>query len=253
MTAKVHLETSADGVRIIRLSDPSRRNAIDQEMRVQLSEAVASIETDLAARVLVLRADGPAFCSGADVVETFGDASARSVEELRERLNGVYAIFRQLRDLTIPTIAAVRGPAIGAGLNLALSCDARFGAPDAVLGAVFSRIGLHPGGGCSYFLTEAMGRSRAFRVLMDGGSIDATSAAGYGLLNEIVDDPEGCALEVAHRWAKLEPELVKDLKEAIQVASSKDFDATVDFESWAQAASARSPRVAEAVAQRRKR
>lgn len=251
MTDKVRLETRADGVRVIHLADPERRNAIDRRMRDELAAAAGAVAEDADARVLVVRAEGPAFCSGADVVETFGGAAQRSVEDVRSDLVRIYDSFLRIRDLAIPTIAAVRGAAIGAGMNLVLSCDVRYAAPDATLGALFSKIGLHPGGGCSYFLASALGPSGALRALLDGETIGAADAARSGLVTEVVDDPDAVALATALRWAALEPELVRNIKKSIQIAVGQGFAASVEFESWAQAASARGPRVAEVVERRR--
>src|SRR5205085_9949532 len=88
-------------------------------------------------------------------------------------------------------------------------CDVRLAAPDASFGAVFSRIGLHPGGGCTYFLTRLLGPQGALRLLLDGGSLDAQAAVRGGLVGEIVDDPETEASAMAARWAKLDPDLAR--------------------------------------------
>jgi len=248
--AKVVLEDAGDGVRVIRLADPRRRNAIDRVLRDELVAAAAAVASDAAARSLVLRADGPSFCSGADLVETFGGADRKSVAEVRADLVRIYEAILCIRDLEIPTVAAVRGAAIGAGLNLALACDVRLAAPDASFAALFSRIGLHPGGGCSYLLTEAMGPQRAMRVLLDGETLEANTAVHAGLVDEVVDDPEARALEAAHRWARLDPELARGIKRSVRLAKTEGLAASLEFESWAQAASARKPRIQELVAER---
>jgi enoyl-CoA hydratase len=250
-TAKVRLERGGDAVRVIRLTDPARRNAIDRQVRDELAAAAATVAADAEARVLVVTADGPAFSSGADLVDTFDRASERTVEGLRADLRRIYASFLAVRDLEIPTIAAVRGAAIGAGLNLALSCDLRLASRDATFGALFSRIGLHPGGGCSYFLSRALGPQRALRILLDGETLDATTALESGLVDQIVDDPEAAALETAARWARLDADLSRDIKRSIRLAVESGFDAAVEFESWAQAASARRPRIQQVVDDRR--
>ena len=251
MSDKVRLEDAGGGVRVMRLADPDRRNVIDRAMRDAMAAATAAVASDQAARVLVLRADGPAFCAGADVVETFGGAEEKSIEAVRDELGRIYDVIFGVRDLDIPTIAAVRGPAIGAGMNIALACDVRIAAPDAAFGATFSKIGLHPGGGCTYFLTQALGPQRALRVLLDGETIDATAALDGRLVDRVVDDPESAALEMAARWARLEPELSRAIKRSVRLAVSSGLEASAEFESWAQASSVRKPRIQEIVAQRR--
>src|SRR5690349_19356457 len=208
----VQVEDAGDGVRVLRLTNAARRNAIDQVSRSELAAAVAVVAADEAARVLVVTADGPAFCAGADLVDLCGEAPNQTIDQIRNDVMRVYDSFLRILDLPIPTIAAVRGPAIGAGLNLALCCDVRLAAPDANFGAVFSRIGLHPGGGCTYFLTRLLGPQGAMRLLLDGGSLDAEAALRGGLVSEIVDDPEAEALAMAARWAALNPELAQAIK-----------------------------------------
>jgi enoyl-CoA hydratase len=251
VTAKVRLEHAGDGVRVIRLADPAHRNALDDQLRDELAAAVAAVAADADARALVVRADGPAFCAGADLVAVFGGAADKSVEQVRSELRRVYDSFLRIRTLEIPTVAAIRGPAIGAGMNLALACDVRLAASDATFGATFSKIGLHPGGGCSYFLVHTVGPQRALRVLLDGQTVDARAAVAAGLVDEIVDDPETTALEMATRWARLDPELARAIKCSVRLAVTSGFDASLEFEAWAQAVSARTPQIQEVVEQRR--
>jgi enoyl-CoA hydratase len=248
----VRVEDAGDGVRVLRLTNEARRNAIDQVSRGELASAVATIASDRAARVLVVTADGPAFCAGADLVDLFGGAPDQTIDQIRNDVMRVYDSFLRILDLPIPTIAAVRGAAIGAGLNLALCCDVRLAAPDASFGAVFSRIGLHPGGGCTYFLTRLLGPQGAMRLLLDGGSLDAEAALKGGLVSEIVDDPEAEALAMAARWAKLDPDLAQAIKRSVRLAADAGFTATVEHEAWAQAASAKRPEVQAVVEQRRR-
>jgi len=136
VSGKVQLEDAGGGVRVMRFADAARRNAIDRAMRDDMATATAAVARDASARVLVLRADGPAFCAGADLVETFGDASEKPIETVRDELGRIYDVILGVRELAIPTIAAVRGAAIGAGMNIALACDVRIVASDAQLGAV---------------------------------------------------------------------------------------------------------------------
>jgi enoyl-CoA hydratase len=253
MTAeRVRIEDADNGVRVLRLTNPARRNAIDRVLRAELASAVATIAADEAARVLVVTADGPSFCAGADLVDLFGEAPGQTIDEIRSDVMRVYDSFLRILDLPIPTIAAVRGAAIGAGLNLALCCDVRLAAPDVGFGAVFSRIGLHPGGGCTYFLTRQLGPQQAMRLLLDGGSLDAEAALRGGLVSEIVDDPEAAALALAARWAGLDPDLARAIKRSVRLATDAGFAASVEHEAWAQAASARRPEVQAVVEQRRR-
>ncbi|MFN8634912.1 MAG: enoyl-CoA hydratase [Chloroflexota bacterium] len=251
-SATVRVERAENGVRVLRMANPARRNAIDGRSRAELATAVAKIAADAEARVLVVTADGPSFCAGADLVDLFGEASSQAIDQIRNDVMRVYDSFLKILDLPIPTIAAVKGAAIGAGLNLALCCDVRLAAPDVTFGAVFSRIGLHPGGGCTYFLTRILGAQGALRILLDGDSLNAESSLRAGLVSEIVDDPEMAALALAARWAQLDPDLARAIKRSVRLAETAGFAATVEHEAWAQAASAKRPEVQAVVEQRRR-
>ena len=240
--SKVRLEHDGGRWTLV-LDDPDRRNSIDAQMREDLARAVDTVAADAGARALIVTGAGSSFCAGADLPAVFGDSS-RSVAEIRRDLHEVYDSFLRLRALPIPTIAAVNGPAVGAGLNLAMSCDVRVAGPAASFAATFSRIGLHPGGGCTWFLVQALGPAKALAMLLDGGSVTGPEAVGAGLAVALADDPLAAAVTMADRYAALEPELVRDIKRAVQIAADGDFAATLEFESWAQASSAKGPRVA---------
>jgi enoyl-CoA hydratase len=237
----------AEGVRILTLNDPDRRNALSPALQTELGAAVDAVRNDAAARVLVVAGNGPAFSAGADLPALFGDLD-RDISEIRVGLHAIYDSFLRVRRLEIPTIAAVHGAAVGAGVNLAMSCDVRIAGPAARLGVTFTKLGLHPGGGCTYFLTQALGRQRALSLILDGGTLDAEEALRLGLVLEVADDPLAAATEHAVRWAAIDPVLTRDIKRAVGIAEEGNFDATLDFESWAQAASTRSPLLAEAIA-----
>jgi enoyl-CoA hydratase len=241
----------SDGVRILTLNDPDRRNALSPALQAELGAAVDAVQADPAARTLVVAGSGPAFSAGADLPALFGDVG-RDISQVRSGLHGVYESFLRVRRLAIPTIAAVHGAAVGAGVNLAMSCDVRIAGPGARFGVTFTKLGLHPGGGCTYFLTRALGRQRTLSLILDGGTLEAGEAQRLGLVLEVVDDPLARAVEQASRWAAIDPALVRDIKRAIGIAEHGDFDATLDFESWAQAASTRSPLLAEAIARFRR-
>jgi enoyl-CoA hydratase len=248
--SKVEL-TDDDGRWTLTLRDPDRRNAIDHMMRTELAAAVQTVADAPNARTLLVLGEGSAFCAGADLPALFGE-TGRSVAETRTHLHEVYDSFLRLRALPIPTIAAVQGPAIGAGLNLAMACDVRIAGPKASFGATFTKIGLHPGGGCTWFLVDALGPQRALALLLDGGSLDGPAAVSAGLAAQLADDPVGHARDLVDRWSGLDPELVRDIKAAVRLAARGDFDATLEFESWAQASSATKPAIQEVVARFRK-
>lgn len=244
----VRLESGAeDGVRVLTLNDPDRRNAMSPALQAELGAAVEAVGNDQDARVLVITGAGTAFSAGADLPAVFGGLD-RHVSEIREGLRTIYDSFLRVRRLAIPTIAAVNGAAVGAGVNLAMCCDLRVAGPRAKFGVTFTKLGLHPGGGCTYFLTQALGRQRALALIMDGEVVDAAEALKLGLVLQVADDPVAGALTIARRWAAVDPLLARDIKQAVGIAERGSFEETLDFESWAQAASTRSPQLAEAIA-----
>lgn len=237
----------AEGVRVLTLNDPDRRNAMSPALQADLGAAVDAITADRDARVLVVTGAGTAFSAGADLPAVFGGLD-RHISEIREGLRAIYDSFLRVRRLAIPTIAAVNGAAVGAGVNLAMCCDIRVAGPRAKFGVTFTKLGLHPGGGCTYFLTQTLGRQRALALIMNGEVLDADEALRLGLVLQIADDPLAEATAIAERWAGVDPLLARDIKRAVGMAERGNFDETLDFEAWAQASSTRSPKLAEAIA-----
>ena len=246
------VDLAADGgVRTITLNAPDRLNALDRPLLDELRAAVSQVAGDAEARALVVTGAGRGFCAGADLDGLFGDRT-RPTGVLRQVLLEVYDAFLPLRDLTIPTISAVHGPAVGAGLNIALACDVIVAGPDATFGPTFTSIGLHPGGGCTWMLTQRIGAGNAAAILYAGDLVDAATALRLGLAQELVDDPKARASELAALYASRSPRLMADVKETVRVASTSDLATTLDVESWAQASSLASEEFA-AFAQRFKR
>ncbi|MGI8573864.1 MAG: enoyl-CoA hydratase [Egibacteraceae bacterium] len=245
--ALIRVDEHDHGVRLLTLREPDRRNAMSEEMGAQLRSAVAAMRAQ-GTRVLVVTGAGSAFCAGADLPALFGDPD-QPVTATHARLQSYYRAFLDVFDLPFVTIAAVNGPAVGAGLNLALACDLRLAGVEASFGATFTRIGLHPGGGCTWFLVRQLGAARALRTLLLGETLDAQQAVAWGLAEGPHDDPVRAGLELADRVARLEPELARHVKRSVRLAvSTGDLDAVLEYESWAQAASSSSDRLQEWVA-----
>lgn len=237
---RTRLETPADGVRLLTLTDPKRRNAMGEEMGAEILAHAADLRADAETRVLVVTGEGSAFCAGADLPQLFGDAE-RPITQTHEALQRYYRAFLAVHELPFPTIAAVNGPAVGAGLNLAMACDIRVAGADAAFGATFARIGLHPGGGCTWFLVRALGASRALRTLLLGDTLDAERAVAWGLADGPEEDCRTAALDLAGRFARVDPRLAGHIKRSVGIAvETDDLSAVLEYESWAQAASSSS-------------
>ncbi|MET1132334.1 MAG: enoyl-CoA hydratase [Aeromicrobium sp.] len=235
--------TREDSVRTITLNAPERLNALDWPLLEELRVAVESVAADEEARALVVTGAGKAFCSGANLESLFGD-TGRPVDVLREHLMNVYASFLGIRNLSIPTVAAVQGAAVGAGLNIALACDVIVAGPEGGFGPTFSKIGLHPGGGCTWMLTQRIGSANTAAALFNGDIIKADAALRLGIAQEIADDPKARAAELAAAWSKRNPKLMSDIKKSVAIAARDDLHESLNFESWAQAESLSSPEFA---------
>jgi enoyl-CoA hydratase len=202
----------ADHVALITVNDPDRRNAVTDDMSRQLRAAVERAEADSDVHAVVVTGAGKAFCAGADL-SALGSAAE---EGLRRLYDGFMAVGR----CTLPTIAAVNGPAVGAGLNLALAADVRIAGPNALFDARFQKLGIHPGGGATWMLHRGVGPQVARAALLFGMRFDAESAVRHGLALSIADDPVAAALELATGPAAAPREVVLATKATMRATAS---------------------------------
>lgn len=192
-----------DGVALITLNAPRRRNALTVEMAEELAAAAARAEADPSVGALVVTG-GEHFCAGAHR-SVLADTGADPIDDGAYRnLETVYGAFTRVGEAALPTIAAVRGAAVGAGINLALACDLRIVARDARLLPGFVQIGIHPGGGHFTLLERTAGREAAAAMGMFGEEIDGARAVVLGLAwasyesGQVVDKAVEIAGRVAH-------------------------------------------------------
>lgn len=248
------MERTDAGVVTLTLDSPERRNALDAELSDQLRAAVREVAADPAVRCVVVTGAGKAFCSGADLGQ-FRSQELGGVLPRREMLGAYYRVFLDVRDLAVPTIAAVNGPAIGAGLNLALVCDLRVAGASARFGATFVRLGIHPGGGAVYMLSRLLGPARAAEMLLGGELVDAQRALEMGLVNRLVEDADlaGAAAHLAATIAANAPRAVRATKRALRIALDADILTMLEVEGLAQAATQESADAAEGWAAFRER
>lgn len=218
-----------DGVAVITLNVPDRRNALTLPISAALVDAVRACEEDTSVRAIVVTGAPPAFCAGADLT-ALGDAH-------EEGLRNIYAGFLAFANCSLPTIAAVNGAAVGAGLNLALACDVRLVGPKAKFDARFLQIGIHPGGGMTWMLQRAVNRQTAVAMTLLGQILDADAAVRAGLAYRRVDD-DLVAAAVSLAAVDAPRELVRTTKQTMQVTARIDEHATaVELELRAQVAS----------------
>ena len=222
-----------DGVRWIELRRPESRNALTPEVNRELIAAIQGAQ-GAGARVIVLGGAGGHFCSGLDLKESIrrGPRPPAELEkDLRETFHG---LIRAVRAAPQPVIAAVDGPAVGFGCDLALACEVRLVSPRARFGEIFVRRGLMPDGGGSYSLARLVGLGRAFDLLLTGDLVEAADAVRIGLASRLLEeDYDARVREYATTLAKGPPLVYQRLKRAVY-ASLGDLDAALDREAEGQ-------------------
>jgi enoyl-CoA hydratase len=176
------------GVATITLNAPDRRNALTRAMARELVDVCEEVDGDPAVGAVVVRGEGGFFCAGGDR-QTLADAGRDpATPDAWSGIGDVYRSFQRVGELEPPTIAAVRGGAVGAGMNLAFATDLRVVARDAKLVSGFLPIGLHPGGGHGALLGRTGAREATVALALFGERIDGTRAAALGLAWQAVDD-----------------------------------------------------------------
>lgn len=201
---------TANGVAVITLNAPQRRNAFTVEMAREFVDAVSGVDADPAVAVTVVRGSGPDFCAGADLPTLAAVGEDPLSDESYRGLSDIYAAFTSLGEMSTPTIAAVHGCAVGAGLNLALATSLRIVATDARLISGFLRIGAHPGGGHFHLLDALVGKDTAAAMALFGEEVSGEDSVRLGLAwrATAADDVTAEAIRLAHRIAA-RPELAR--------------------------------------------
>ncbi|AKA07805.1 enoyl-CoA hydratase/isomerase family protein [Streptomyces noursei] len=212
----LRVEHRPNGVTVLTFDNPDRRNPMTGRLTAQWRRAMRSLRQAPDLRAVVITGTGPAFCSGADLGE-LADQHGQGLSGTRAQLSDFYRTWLAVRDLPVPTVAAVNGHAVGAGLALALACDLRYAAAEAKLGAPFVRLGLHPGMATTALLAEAVGPARARELLLTGRLISGARAAALGMVHEALpaDRVLPAALDVADEIAAAAPLAVRLTKSGL--------------------------------------
>ena len=212
-----------DGVAIVTISHPERRNACTQAMWKGLGDTFLGLAEDPAARAIVLTGAGEVFCAGADISEF---ATARNNAEAAAAYSeDVERAEIAIHEAPMPVIAAIRGPAIGGGCGLAVACDFRMGDAQTRMGIPAARLSVVYSLRETQVLTEVVGAANAKRILFSGDYFDAEASIRLGLLDEIVEDPLQSALAYAGHIAGRAPMSVKGAKLAINAIAAADMNA----------------------------
>jgi enoyl-CoA hydratase len=231
----------ADGVALLTLDEPDRRNALTLGMVGEITEAFDRFEAEGSeVGAVIVTGAGSAFCAGADL----SHLGASGSDDGGRGIRSIYEGFLRVARSSLPTIAAVNGAAVGAGMNLALACDVRVAARRARFDTRFLQLGLHPGGGHTWMLHRAVGPEAAAAMVLFGEVVGAEDAERHGLVWKTVDDDQllTAARVLAHRAAAAPTSLVSRVKSTLRaVPDLDDHDAAVDLELEAQAWSLQQP------------
>ncbi len=223
-----------DRVATIVLNRPDKLNAFSQEMRTGLIASLDEALGNAAVRVIILTGEGRAFSAGADLGERARNmADDPKGPDLGHSLGSYFnPIVRTIRSAKVPVIAAVNGTAAGAGANIALACDIVLAARSARFIQAFSKIGLIPDCGGTYFLPRLAGRARAFGMALLGDPITAEVAADWGLIWEVVDDDAlmDTARAMAATLAQGPAEALTGIKKALNQSAENTLDQQLELE-----------------------
>jgi 2-(1,2-epoxy-1,2-dihydrophenyl)acetyl-CoA isomerase len=227
-----------DGVAVITMDRPERRNAMTGDMLTGLAISLADVETAEDVRCVVLTGAGGAFCAGGDVKGfaegdgaggggTSWDVGVHEQRISHHKTSGV------LYNMPKPTLAALPGPAAGAGLSLALACDMRVAVDTAILTTAFARVGLAGDYGGTWFLTQLVGPAKAKELYFLPERMDMTTAVDLGIVNRAVaaDDYEATWTDMAARLAAGPPIAYRYMKENINRSVTGELATTLDLES----------------------
>jgi 2-(1,2-epoxy-1,2-dihydrophenyl)acetyl-CoA isomerase len=242
----VEVETRRDeSVLTITLNRPDRLNALDTATHRAFGAALKEARAD-DVRAVVVTGAGRGFCVGQDLNE-FRDAAHDIAEHLRQNYHPNVLAIRRLEK---PVIAAVNGPAAGAGMSLACACDIRIASDRASFVPAFVSIGLVPDSGGTFFVTRLLGYARAFEWLCSGRSLSAAEAQAWGLVSEVVpgDTLLTRASELARELATLPTRAIGMTKRLLDRAGSATLDEQLEWEAQLQAAATKSDDFREGVA-----
>jgi 2-(1,2-epoxy-1,2-dihydrophenyl)acetyl-CoA isomerase len=226
------LVSREDGIGTVTINRPEKLNAFCGSMRQDLAAAVRELADDGSVRVLVITGAGRAFCAGADIGYMKDLLEKGDTGNFTTLVEAGRAVVTVIRETPKPVIASVNGAAAGGGANLALACDLRIASDQASIGQTFSRIGLHPDWGATFFLPRLVGPSKAFELFASGEMVNAEQAQRLGLFNRVVPadrlaaETRVLALELAAR----PPIALALAKKAVYASESHSLSEMLDLE-----------------------
>lgn len=246
--ALVKFDLVAPHIGKITLHDPDNLNAMGEAMAAEFSALVENLRSDHQnVRAIILSGAGRAFSAGGNL-EMLEKKQSLSGEENRALMLKFYHSFLSILSLNVPLIAAINGHAIGAGLCVACACDVRLAGEQAKFGVTFTKLGLHPGMGGTYFLPRILGFSAAAELMLTGRVVDAAEALRIGLVSKVVTTENLLeeALKLATEIASCGPESVRQVLATLR-SGSQTLAAALEHEALCQSINYRSPEFKEGV------
>jgi enoyl-CoA hydratase/carnithine racemase len=253
-TPHLSIDRPSEGVVLLTLDNPDRRNAMSDQMTSSWVAAVDGIAGDPSVRAVVVTGAGTAFCSGGDTGWIASEPDA-GVDRLRSRMIAFYRAWLSIRRLEVPTIAAINGPAIGAGLCVALACDLRYASTSARLGAPFVKLGMHPGMAATHLLPDVVGDAHARDLLLTGRIVDAEESLRLGMVSRVLPEETFLdeVLETAAGIAANAPIPTRYTTLALRDGGHRDFESAVQWEALAQPITLATADLQEGIAAARER
>ncbi|HEV7859558.1 MAG TPA: enoyl-CoA hydratase-related protein [Pyrinomonadaceae bacterium] len=223
-------------IETITLNRPDKLNAFAGHMRRDLAVALEHAASDQGVRVVVITGAGRGFCAGADVAYMAELMERQDVDEFARLLGAGRRVLTTIRQMTKPVIAAVNGPAYGAGFNLALACDLRLASESASFSQSFVKVGLHPDWGGTYFLPRMVSSNLACEMFFLGDAINAERALQLNLVNRVVPDAQLAteASKLAERLRDAPYRAIAAAKHAVYMSDGADLERMLQYETEAQ-------------------
>ena len=242
-------EASGRRIAVVTFDLPGRRNAMSAAMTQSWVRLMAGLREDPDLAAVVVTGAPPAFNAGGDLSWIVSEPDAQGVD-LRRRMLAFYRSWLSIKDLEVPTIAAINGHAIGAGFALALACDIRYAAADAKLGVPFTSLGLHPGMATTWSLPDVAGPAVARDLLLTGRIVTGEEAVTLGLVSRAVpaDEVLGEALAAAERVAAAAPIATRLTLQAVRDGGHASYATALEWEALAQAVTLASEDLHEGIA-----
>lgn len=232
-----HIDVEQDSaIATIRLNRPEKLNALIGHMRRDLAEALEHAGSDRNIRVVVITGAGRAFCAGGDVAFMAELIERQDAEEFERMLGAARRVIMAIRQMTKPVIAAVNGPATGAGCNLALACDLRIASTTASFCQSFVKVGLHPDWGGTYFLPGLVTPNKACEMFFLGETMNAEEALRLSIVNKVVapDELEQATASMAQRLRDAPAVSIAAAKQAVYLRQTAELEEMLRYETEAQ-------------------